>query len=73
MIFYTPFALTDSDERNAAQRETGIDLNLVYRTELLRNRRGKLGHERIEIGYHIFIALKNLLYAVSKSDKHVVE
>ena len=37
-----------------------VDLNLVYRTKLLRNMGRKLREEGIKIGYHIFVALQNL-------------
>lgn len=45
-------------------------LNLVHRTEFLDHVLRKLGEERIEIRYHIFIALQDLLF-ISKCHRTV--
>lgn len=54
------FIRPSPNPRTKMLHKEGMNLNLIYRAELLRDRRRKLGHERIEIGYHIFVTLQDL-------------
>ena len=40
--------------------ETDAHLNLVYSTKFLNSRGRKLREERVEVGYHVFVALQDL-------------
>lgn len=58
-----------SRKQRLSPRNVGVTdarLDLVYSTELLRNRRCKLRKERVETGYHIFVALQDLYPTLAK-------